>query len=180
MACYVALLRAVNLAGHKMVAMADLREMLSGLGFSDPRSVLQSGNLVFQGRKRQPRDLERLIEVEAERRLALSTEFFVRSAEEWAAVLEGNPFPLQAKRDPSHLVVQFLKDAPAPASVRALQAAITGREVVRARGRELYAIYPDGTGKSRLTTGLIERKLGTRATGRNWNTVSKLAALAQA
>jgi len=64
---------------------------------------------------------------------------------------------------------------PAARNVAALRAAITGREVVRAAGRHLYIVYPDGMGRSRLTHALIEKLLGTRATGRNWNTVRKLA-----
>ena len=72
----------------------------------------------------------------------------------------------------------FLKDAPDAKDVAALQAAITGPEIVRARGRQAYIVYPAGIGRSRLTITLIERKLGTRATGRNWNTVLKLGALA--
>jgi len=56
--------------------------------------------------------------------------------------------------------------------------AIVGREVIRAGGRHLYIVYPDGIGRSRLTNALIEQKLGTQGTARNWNTVLKLAALA--
>jgi uncharacterized protein (DUF1697 family) len=62
--------------------------------------------------------------------------------------------------------------------VSALQQAITGREVVRANGREAYIVYPDGIGRSRLTTALIEKKFGTRGTARNWNTAVKIAVLA--
>jgi uncharacterized protein (DUF1697 family) len=58
-----------------------------------------------------------------------------------------------------------------------LQKAIRDREQVRGEGREIYIAYPDGVGRSRLTMPLIEKKLGTRGTGRNWNTVGKLAAL---
>jgi uncharacterized protein (DUF1697 family) len=72
----------------------------------------------------------------------------------------------------------FLKEAPSREDVIALQTAIKGREVVRAEGRHAYIVYPDGVGRSRLTNALIERKLGTRGTGRNWNTVLKLGALA--
>jgi uncharacterized protein (DUF1697 family) len=71
----------------------------------------------------------------------------------------------------------FLKSAVPAANLKALQAAIRGRETVRAEGKELYAVYPDGVGRSKLTHALIERKLATRATGRNWNTVLKIAAL---
>ena len=55
-----------------------------------------------------------------------------------------------------------------------------GREIVKAKGHQAYIVYPDGQGRSRLTTLMIEKKLGTRATGRNWNTVLKLQALAEA
>ena len=72
----------------------------------------------------------------------------------------------------------FLKDPPAAKDVAALQATIRGPEIVRAKGRQAYIVYPDGIGRSRLTSALIERKLGTRATGRNWNTVLKLGAVA--
>jgi uncharacterized protein (DUF1697 family) len=70
-----------------------------------------------------------------------------------------------------------LKDAPKAGAVKALQAAITGREIVRAHGREAYLVYPDGIGPSKLTHALIEKTLGTRGTGRNWNTVLKLDVL---
>jgi len=61
--------------------------------------------------------------------------------------------------------------------VTALKAAIRGPELVRAQGKQLYLIYPAGIGRSKLTAALIEKHLGTRGTGRNWNTVLKLAAL---
>jgi uncharacterized protein (DUF1697 family) len=158
--------------------MADLRELLTELGFIDARTLLQSGNLVFRSRPRSSAQVERLLEAEAEKRLALRTDFFVRTAEEWMAVVAHNPFREEAVRDPSHLVVFFLKGAPDARDVSALQAAISGPEVVRAKGRHAYIVYPSGIGRSRLTSTLIERKLGTRATGRNWNTVSRLGALA--
>jgi uncharacterized protein (DUF1697 family) len=177
---HVALLRGVNVGGNKLVAMADLRDLLTTLGFTDPRSLLQSGNLVFRGGTRTGAPLERWLAAETAKRLGLETHFFVRTAEEWKAVIAQNPFPEEAARDPGHLLVLFLKDAPGAGAVRALQDAITGREVVRAKGRHAYAVYPDGAGRSRMTHGLIEKVLGTRATGRNWNTVLKLGALAQA
>ena len=66
------------------------------------------------------------------------------------------------------------------AAVAALQGAIVGREIVRGSGRQIYAYYPDGAGRSKLTPSAIEKALGTRATARNWNTVLKIAALAGA
>ena len=71
-----------------------------------------------------------------------------------------------------------MKDRPDRANVQALESAIVGREIVRAGDRHLYIVFPDGIGTSRLTNALIEKKLGTRGTARNWNTVLKLDALA--
>src|SRR6266576_850910 len=174
MPVYIALLRGVNLAGHKMVAMADLRAMLEGLGFTDERALLQSGNLVFQGRAQASASLERKLEQEAQRRLDLETDVHVRTAAKWQSIIKRNPFPDADRKDPGHLLLMCFKEAPAPKDVKALQAAIKGREVVRAVGRQAYFIYPDGVGTSRLTTGLIDKTLGLRGTARNWNTVLKL------
>lgn len=157
--------------------MADLRAFLTQLGFDDAQSLLQSGNLVFRGKARRGPKVERLLEMEANERLSLQTDFFVRTAQEWQAVVAGNPFPKEAEQDPGHLIVMFLKAAPDAQDVKALQTAITGPEVVRADGRQAYITYPEGIGRSRLTNALIEKKLGTRSTGRNWNTVLKLGAL---
>ena len=177
MTTHVALLRAINLGGHNSVSMADLREVLTRLGFGDVQSVLQTGNLVFQDHRRTGAQLEQLLETEARKRLKLETDFFVRTAMEWQAVIARSPFPKEAKRDPAHLVVMFLKDAPDAKDVKTLQDAITGREVVRAVGKHLYVVYRDGIGRSRLTNAVMEKNIHTRGTGRNWNTVLKLGAL---
>ena len=175
---HIALLRGINVGGHNQVAMADLRDLLTQLGLADVRSLLQSGNLVFGANGRSAAQLERLLETEAAKRIDLQTDFFVRTAKEWKDVVARNPFRKEAARDPGHLVVMFLKGAPSVTGVKALQMAITGPEVVAAAGKHLYIVYPDGIGRSRLTNALVDKQLGTRGTGRNWNTVLKLAALA--
>lgn len=179
MTSYVALLRAVNVAG-KSLAMAALRDYAAALGLADPRTLLQSGNLIFRTTGKKPAELERLLEREAEKRLGVTTDFLVRSERELAAVIAGNLFRAAARRDPSHLLVMFLKDKPSPDALSALRQAIVGRESIAAEARQLYIVYPDGIGRSKLTTGLIEKKIATRGTGRNWNTLVKLAAAAAA
>jgi uncharacterized protein (DUF1697 family) len=161
---HIALLRGVNVGGNRLVPMADLRAFLAALGCGDPRSLLQSGNLVFTAAARPRGELERWLETEAERRLDLRTGFFVRTALEWRAIVSRNPFPDEATGDPGHLQVMCLKDAPTKAAVEALRARITGRERIHADGTQLYAVYPDGVGTSRLTTALIDSALGTPAT----------------
>jgi len=174
---YFAFLRAVNVAGHQPVAMADLRAMLAAIGLAEPQSILQSGNLIFRSSAKLTDELEDLLERESAKRLALKTDIMVRSAEELAAIVSANPFRVEAKSDPGHLVVLFCKAEAEKGRVSELTASITGREKVRAKGKQLYIYFPDGIGRSRLTNVAIERKTGTSGTGRNWNTVLKLAAL---
>jgi uncharacterized protein (DUF1697 family) len=172
---YVALLRAINVGGHNPVAMSALRALAAQAGLDDPRTLLQSGNLVFGSDARSATELERLLEREASAHLGVETAFMVRSARDWQSVITRNPFSAEANADPGHLVVMFFKEAPKATDAKALQAAIVGRERAWADGREAYLVYPDGAGRSRLTTAVIEKTLGTRGTGRNWNTVRKLA-----
>jgi uncharacterized protein (DUF1697 family) len=179
MPTYVALLRGINVGGRNLVAMSDLRELFETLGFAGAKSLLQSGNVVFKSDRLTGAKLEKLLERETAARLGVAAGFVVRSAAEIQQVVVDNPFPKEAKVDPGHLVVMFLKAAPEPEKVRALQAAIKGPEYMRCNGNHLHVVYPDGIGRSKLTSNLIEQKLGTRGTGRNWNTVLKLAGQCQ-
>jgi len=174
----IGLLRAINLAGHNKVGMADLCELAGKLGLKDAKTLLNSGNIVFRS-DASPDDLERKLERAAAKELGLETDFFVRTPAEWQAIVAANPFPKEAKADPSHLVAFVMKGEAAAKNVTSLQQAIKDREVVRAKGRCAYVFYPDGIGRSRLTNVMIEKMLGSRGTARNWNTVLKLAALAE-
>jgi uncharacterized protein (DUF1697 family) len=179
MTTYIGLLRGINVGGNKKVAMADLREMIAALGFSDVKTVLQSGNVVFRGPARSPAKLEAQLEAALEKRLKMNVDFHVRTADEWRSVIAANPFRADAKADPGHLLVTCFKTPLDPANVDAAQAAIIGRERLHADGRHLYMVFPDGLGNSKATA-VLDRKLGARGTARNWNTVQKLLALVEA
>lgn len=176
---HIALLRAVNLGPHNRVPMAALRELALELGLMNARTLLNSGNVVFEAGRRSPAVVEQLLEAEAVRRLGVRTDFMVRRAAEWQALIAANPFPDVASREPGRLLVVCLKATPDVPAVRAFeQAARTGGERIRIVGPQAYIVYPDGVGRSTLTMTAIEQALGTRGTGRNWNTVLKLARLA--
>lgn len=179
MATYISVLRAINLGAHNRIAMADLREMCGKIDLQGAQTLVASGNLVFQSAVKSSAKLEQLLEAASTKHLGVTTDYFVRSAKEWQDIIAANPFPAEARNDPGRMVMMCLRDAPTAAQVAALQAAIKGREIVTAKGKQAYFVYPDGQGRSKLTIALIEKMLGTRGTARNWNTVLKLGELSQ-
>jgi uncharacterized protein (DUF1697 family) len=178
MSVHIALLRAINVGGRNSVVMGELRDLLTELGFESVRSLLQSGNLVFRSSSRTGSELAAFLEKEASKRLDLHADFLVRTGEEWKRIITRNPFEDEAKRDPTRLIVMFLKHPPSAEKVEALRSSIEGPEIVSIDGEQAYIVYPAGIGRSRLTSAIIEKKFGTRGTARNWNTVLKLAFLA--
>jgi uncharacterized protein (DUF1697 family) len=159
--------------------MAALKEMFETLGFEGARSLLQSGNVLFDAAARKTNELESFLEAETKKRLKAEPDYFVRTAKEWRDALAENPFVREAKSDPGRLHILALKTQPSREQAKALKDAIKGRETVEMGKRHAYVYFPDGAGNSKLTPRLIEGKLGTRATGRNWNTAQKLLALAE-
>lgn len=172
---FVALLRAVNVGGSSKAPSAALKSAAEGIGLEAVQPVLQTGNLVFRAAD-EAAALEERLEQAFLDSLGLKTEVMVRTGAQWSAIIEANPFADEAESDPSHLVVMVMKREPLAEGVAALQAH-PGPERVQARGRELYVVYPEGIGRSRLNAASGWKKLGCPGTGRNWNTVLKLASL---
>lgn len=173
---YVALLRAVNVGGRK-VTMKELREAAEAAGFENARTLIASGNLVFDAKKATDAKVEGQLEVLIEQTFGLFSDVMVRNPAEWAAILKANPFPKKAKDDPAHLTVMVCKDKP---DARAIDAWLKGfrekydkGEQLKVVGREIYIDYGDSIGQSKL---VLPKKLAT-GTARNWNTMLKLDAM---
>jgi uncharacterized protein (DUF1697 family) len=172
-ATYAALLRAVNLGARNRVAMADLRALAEELGGKDVRSYVQSGNVVFRHAVGAAK-LEEALEQAIAREFGLQITVVVRSAAQLARVVQANPF------DPAEVYVSFLASAPRRAAVHELVEADHGPDTIAVKGKEVYLCLPGGYGQSRLNNAFLERKLGVRATLRNWRTVTAVAELAGA
>jgi uncharacterized protein (DUF1697 family) len=175
---HIVLLRGINVGGHRRVAMADLRALLTSLGYDGVRTHLQSGNVVLSSRA-TPDRVKRTIEQGLAAELGVDAEVFVRTRDELAEVIARDPLGDVAD-NPSRYLVSFLSEQPAAAAVRMAQAAEVGPERFVAIGREIYAWHPDGVHSSKLAKVLSEKRLGVTATARNWNTVTKLLELADA
>jgi uncharacterized protein (DUF1697 family) len=175
---WIALLRGVNVGGNRKIAMADLRALFEALGFDSPATLLQSGNVVFRSLERDREALAERLRVESERRLGLKTTYLLRTSKEWAALVARNPFPDEARSDPSHLLLFALTSTATAEAIAELTPHCAPGERLAGAGGELYVYYGGGIADSKLDNARIDRRLGGCCTGRNWNTVRKLAALA--
>lgn len=169
MSVQIALLRVVNVRGGKL-AMADLKAACLAAGCEEARTLLASGNVVVRA-KASGAALEKKLEAALAAKTGLKTDFYVRSRDELDAAISANPYAAMAKADPSHLVLYFMKAAPTAADAKAALAPQDGPEQMRLKGAQGYIAYPDGIGRSKF-------KVRLEGTMRNWNTVLKLAAMA--
>ena len=169
---FVAMLRGINVGGRNMVKMDALKALHESLGFKSVRTHLQSGNVVFQAKSADAARIEQAIR----KTLHLELSVVIRTAAELRDAVKRNPLPQWVSHSSAY-VIAFLSAQPEdPAALDAYD----GPEEMRLLGRELYIYYGEGMGRSKLTNTLIERKLGVRATARNWNTVTKLLELCEA
>jgi uncharacterized protein (DUF1697 family) len=172
---YAALLRAVNLVKRNRIAMADLRAILTELGYADVKTHLQSGNAVFTS-DLPAAALERHIAAALAEQAGLRCAVMVRTGAELAAVLAANPLGHEPEK-PSWFFVSFLAAEPQPAAAAALTALDVGPDQAWIIGREAYLWCPTGPLDSKLGGPFVEKRLGVAGTARNWNTVSRLADL---
>jgi uncharacterized protein (DUF1697 family) len=174
----VALLRGVNVGGNNRVPMAHLRELMQELGYEDVRTHLQSGNAVFTAPRTPPPQAAREIENKLERHLGLSIRVLVRTRDELARVVSANPLP-EAVSEPSRLLVTFLSAPPDPERLRELDPADFEPDRFGVGEREVYVWCPEGVRTIKLSYAFWEKRFGVVATARNWNTVTRLLALAE-
>ncbi len=176
MARYIALLRGINVGGRQKLAMADLRAVLAGLGCTGPRTLLQSGNAVFDAEGRPAGRLEQDIAAGIAQAAGLSVRCLVRDQAELDAVIAANPYGHVT--DGARLYALFLSAQPDPALVTEHDPAGLDPGRISLGDRVIYQWVPDGYSQAPQVAPYTEKKLEVAVTARNWNTVTKLAALA--
>jgi uncharacterized protein (DUF1697 family) len=188
MPTHVALLRGINLGGHKKVAMADLRELVSSLGHADVATYIQSGNVVFSTDQSDNAKLAAALEQAIAAALGVTSRVVVLSRDELAQVSRDNPYP----DEPNHRAVHAIFLSGQPGSEVAARVATAqqraaergSRDTAEVIGRTIYLHTPDGYGRSDLAAELV--KLGQKktddvsGTARNWATVTKLLSMCDA
>ncbi|HVS24162.1 MAG TPA: DUF1697 domain-containing protein [Gammaproteobacteria bacterium] len=172
MSVYVSMLRGVNVGGHGRIKMAALKKAYLAIGLGDVQTLLQSGNVVFTSQSSDRDALAKRIAQEIERRFDFKTDVLIRTLAEVRMLIERGP--KTARADPSKLLVMFLSRVPDARAQAALLKEYKGPEMIEIRGPEVYLYYPNGVGRSKLTTAFLEGKLDAAGTARNWNTLKKL------
>jgi uncharacterized protein (DUF1697 family) len=167
MARSVALLRAVNVGGHRPVPMADLCALAGEIGFRDAATYIASGNLVFKSDLGEEEAAARLA-TGIERRFGFPVDVLVRSRSRWTRYLAGNPFPAE---DPARVVLLLPQAPPPRGAVEALAARAEKGERLVLAGDAVWGHFPAGIGASKLTAPVIDRHLGSPTTARNLRTV---------
>lgn len=167
MTSFVALLRAINVGGTGKLPMSELCKLCLDAGFQSPKTYIQSGNVVF-GSTLSETKVKAKLEKALAAKMGKPFGALVRTGEQLHAVAKRNPFKQAA---PNQLLILFLDEAPARDALADLN--IPGREQVKLDGREVFIHFPDGQGRSKLKVPFS--KMGT---GRNLNTVVKLAEIA--
>lgn len=169
---YALLLRGINVGTKNSLPMAELRAMLEGIGCTDVRTYVQSGNAVF-GTTLGEDELTRAIEEALGQYMGRPIATTLRTQEELQAIVDGEPFGAIVT-NPTYLCVTFLSREPTKAELKPLHEGDFGDELFEVVGRDIYSWYPQGQGRSLLAGVLTKLKLRGAVTTRNWNTVLKL------
>lgn len=174
---WAAMLRGINL-GKRTLLKADLIGAAEDAGYRDARTLLASGNLVFEAGDAKAETIERTLHEAVAARTGIKSEVFVRNLAQIEKLIEVNPFPEVGRERGSQLLVIFHAEPVPKAEIARIAQAYDGPERLEAVGHELFIDYPEGMGRSKLDPAMAKMKLKLpRGTGRNWNTVTKLKAL---
>jgi uncharacterized protein (DUF1697 family) len=179
MITYVALLRGINVSGHNLIKMAELKRMFEAIGFARVQTFIQSGNVLFQSAE-PAESLRPRIEQEITAVFGMTVPVMLRTAAELERVIRDCPFPTGALSEGENVYVTLLADQPSQEGLERMLTVPGGIDEFRIGARVIYLLYRQPVHKSKLTNNLTERKLGMSATTRNWQTMNKLVVLAQA
>lgn len=179
MPIYVAMLRGINVGGHKRIKMEKLRSSFEAMGFESVKTYIQSGNVVFKSRKTAPSVLSKRIEEKILSDFGFAASVITRSADDIDATVTGNPFLREHGIDPEKLHVTFLSASPSEKALQQLAAVTVRPDQCHCSRKEIYFYFPNGVSQSVLFKSPVDRILAVVTTTRNWKTVNSLRQMCQ-
>ena len=174
MQTYVALLYSIILGEGRRVVMADLKAMAEGLGLRNVRTLVATGNLVFEAERTATAALEKRLEAAFETALDRHVDIIVRGAGDWQKLASRNPFPTESEEAGDQVAVRVMRKPVAEDVLSGLQAYAAEDEKVLLIGGDIWLVFSRERPSSRLLAAANHKRLGI-GTSRNWNTVRKLA-----
>lgn len=174
MLIYIAMLRGINVGGHKRIKMDKLRSSFEAMGFESVKTYIQSGNVIFKTKKTSPAMLSKKIEEKIVSDFGFAVSVITRSSDEIETTITGNPFLQELGIDLQKLHVMFLSASPSLAALQQLTALTTEPDRCRSSGKEIYFYFPNGVSQSILFKSPVDRILAVVTTTRNWKTVNSL------
>lgn len=178
MTIYIAFLRGINVGGHKLIKMAELKQMFESLGLNKVQTYIQSGNVLFESTE-EPESLRLRIEREIEAVFGFDVPVVLRTVAELEQILNKCPFEVDSLPEKERPYIALLSQPPSTEGIEQLQAYPIQLDEYRIFNQEIYILYRQSAHKSKLTNNLLEKKLGVTATTRNWQTMSKLLTMAK-
>jgi uncharacterized protein (DUF1697 family) len=180
MLIYISMLRGVNMAGHNKIKMTDLSALYKMLGFSDAETFIQSGNVVFSNPENTPvPEITARIEKAILKKFNYIIPVIIRTTEELREVISINPFREEENFNSERLAVIFLYEKPSEEQIEKVKNINYPPDKFKIIGKEVFIYCPNGFGKSKIYTGFFENKMKVSGTGRNWNTINSLLAIAE-
>ena len=175
----ISMLRGVNVVGRNKIKMDALRALYESLKFESPRTYVQSGNVIFRTRQKNSPALAKKIQNAIESAFGFRPDVMLRTPDELRSAIAASPFAGRSGLEPSKLLVTFLAGEPGLAARDTLDSLKGHPEEVHLKGRELYIYFPNGAGQSKLPWSKVEKLTKATGTARNWNSVTKMLAIAE-
>jgi len=175
----ISMLRGVNVVGRHKIKMDVLRALYVSLKLENPRTFIQSGNVIFCTKEKNLSTLAKKIQAAIEGAFGFRPEVMLRTLDELRNSIAATPFPAHRALDPSKVLVTFLATDPCPEAGTTLLNFKHHPEELHIKGRELYIYFPTGMGQSKLRWSAVEKLLKAPGTARNWNSVTKMLAIAE-
>lgn len=171
---YIALLRGINVSGHKIIRMADLKKAFEDMGFSDVKTYIQSGNIIFKAKSTLADDLERKIEKMIQDVFLFDVTAIVKEHSDLVTILKQNPFPEKDLKNNEKLFFTLLSHTPEKQNLETLLATDGGADELMIIDQTIYVICRAGYSETIYTTNFLEKILKVKATSRNIATIKKL------
>jgi len=172
---YIAILRGINVGGHKKILMADLKQLFVELKFENPVTYIQSGNVVFGAENGlKPSEIITRIEMAIKESYGFEVPVILRDQAEMNIIFKSNPYLKSDESNLNQLYLCFLDKNPDQEGIAKLAAFDFQKDVYQIDGKELFICYEDMVRTSKLSHTIIESKLKVKATVRNWKTTKKI------